>query len=94
MNFASHEYPAWLVPGVNFMMRRKLPLKFALISIAFIVPLLVTLYAALDYAKSTIDFAEQERVGVTYLNALEPVLEQMSTNITSQSRLSTAVCIL
>lgn len=78
MNLAEHEFPAWLAPSVNFMMHRKLPLKFALIAIAFMVPLAVTLYAALDYSKSTIDFADQERLGVTYLKSLYPVLDKIS----------------
>ncbi len=63
---------SFLHPGIRLMQRMSLPAKFLLISIAFLVPLGVTLYAVVDYANQGIDFARRELVGTRYL----PVLNQ------------------
>jgi methyl-accepting chemotaxis protein len=57
-------------PGLRLMQAFRLPAKFALISAAFLVPLGVATYGVFSYANDNIDFAEQERLGVTYLSAL------------------------
>ena len=40
----------------------RLPVKFAIISAAFMVPLCVAVYGVVSYAMSNIEFAEQERL--------------------------------
>jgi methyl-accepting chemotaxis protein len=57
-------------PGLRLMQAFRLPTKFALISAAFLVPLGVATYGVISYANDNIEFAEQERFGVTYLSAL------------------------
>jgi methyl-accepting chemotaxis protein len=61
---------ATLRPGLGLMANLRLPAKFALISAAFLVPLAVAVYGVIGYANSNIDFAAQERLGVTYVTPL------------------------
>ena len=61
-------------PCTRWMMQLKLPAKFALISLAFVAPMGVTLYALLSYASSGIEFAESERSGIDYLKELNGLL--------------------
>ena len=59
-----------LRPGVRAMQVTRLPLKFAIISAAFLVPLGVAVYAMWSYAGDNIQFAYLERVGVHYTDSL------------------------
>jgi methyl-accepting chemotaxis protein len=60
-----------LGPGLRLMQAVRLPVKFAMISAAFLVPLSVATYGVIAYANDSIEFAEQERLGVAYLGALD-----------------------
>ncbi len=78
-------FDAALQPCVRLMQNLRLPAKFLLISVAFIVPLSVTLHAVVGYANDGLQFAHQERLGVTYIKtineALHSALEARSSNI-------------
>jgi methyl-accepting chemotaxis protein len=63
-----------LRPGTSAMQTIRLPLKFAVISTAFLVPLGVAVYGVFDYANGSIDFAIAERVGVAYAKPLDELL--------------------
>ncbi|HEY0681559.1 MAG TPA: methyl-accepting chemotaxis protein [Steroidobacter sp.] len=56
-----------LAPGIRLMQVARLPIKFAIISTAFMVPLCVAVYGVVSYSKSNIEFAQQERLGTAYL---------------------------
>ncbi len=66
-------------PGVRLMQVLRLPVKFAIISAAFLIPLGVAIYAVLDYANSNIEFAQRERIGTRYLLPLNDVLSAALT---------------
>jgi methyl-accepting chemotaxis protein len=71
----------WFGPCVRFMMRCQLRSKFALIAAAFVLPLIVLLWAVLNYAAEGVQFARQERVGVEYLQLLKPLLDNISSDM-------------
>ncbi|WP_161966001.1 methyl-accepting chemotaxis protein [Steroidobacter cummioxidans] len=48
-----------LAPGIRLMQVARLPIKFAIISVAFIVPLCVAVYGLVGYSQSTIELAQQ-----------------------------------
>jgi len=64
-------------PGVRLFRQLGFPAKAALISLGFLVPLLVLLVAYLRSSQATIDFARQERAGVSIVAAMEPWLIQV-----------------
>lgn len=74
-----------LRPGAHLMMQLRLPVKFLIISAAFIIPLSITLYAVVAYANDGIRFARHERTGVSYIKAinevLRPALEARANNL-------------
>jgi methyl-accepting chemotaxis protein len=63
-------------PGMRMMHRLRLPVKFMLISAAFVVPLSVTLQAVASYANAGIDFAVGELQGTTYLKLMNSLLNR------------------
>ena len=68
-----------LRPGIGLMENLRLPAKFALISAALAIPLVIAVYGVISYANSNIDFAAQERLGAIYiapLNGLSLALAQ------------------
>lgn len=48
----------------------RLPIKFAIISTAFMVPLCVAVYGVVSYAMSNIEFAQAEQQGTAYLQSM------------------------
>ncbi len=56
----------------------RLPVKFAIISTAFMVPLCVAVYGVVSYALSNIEFAEQERLGTAYLKSMNEFMAALS----------------
>jgi methyl-accepting chemotaxis protein len=57
-------------PGVRLMQILRLPVKFALISAAFTVPLCVAVYGVLSYANGNISLAQQQHLGAAYIAPL------------------------
>ena len=72
----------WISPSVNFMIRRRMATKFAVITLAFLIPIGTTLYAVLNYASNSMDFTQQERLGVAYLKQASNLLRAASTEAT------------
>jgi methyl-accepting chemotaxis protein len=64
-------------PAVSILRRMGFPLKAALISVAFIVPLAVVLWAYVRSTQDVIDFAVHERAGVAVLVQMEPWLVEV-----------------
>ena len=64
-----------LRPGTQLMQQLRLPLKFALISCAFLLPLAVAVYGVIDYANANIRFAAQERLGVELVPRMNALLQ-------------------
>ena len=56
----------------------RLPIKFAIISAAFIVPLCVALYGVVSYSKSNIEFTQSEQLGIAYLEPMNQVMAALS----------------
>ncbi|HWK48382.1 MAG TPA: methyl-accepting chemotaxis protein, partial [Steroidobacter sp.] len=70
-----------LAPGIRLMQVARLPIKFAIISVAFIVPLCVAVYGLVDYSQSSIEFAQQ-RLGQPTPGASAAALnEQLASHI-------------
>jgi hypothetical protein len=65
-------------PGIRLMQVVRLPVKFAIISTAFMVPLCVAVYGVVSYAMSNIEFAEQERLGSAYAQPLNELMAAIS----------------
>ena len=63
-----------LKPGVSVMQRLRMPLKFAIVSLAFLLPLGYVLFVAVSQKNDEIDFSAKERIGVTQIRLLLPVL--------------------
>ena len=72
-----------LAPGLRLMQAVRLPVKFALISAAFLVPLTVATYGVITYANDNIEFAAQERLGVAYLDDLNEWTKAMTRSDSS-----------
>src|SRR5262245_46844171 len=53
-------------PGVRLMQTLRLPVKFAIISAAFMVPLCVAVYGALSYANGNIALVQQQRLSASF----------------------------
>ena len=56
----------------------RLPVKFAIISTAFMVPLCVAVYGVVSYAMSNIEFAQQEQLGTAYLQPMNRFMAALS----------------
>lgn len=56
----------------------RLPIKFAIISAAFMVPLCVAVYGVVSYSKSNIEFAQSEQLGTAYLKPMNKVMAALS----------------
>ena len=56
----------------------RLPIKFAIISTAFMVPLCVAVYGVVSYSKSNIEFAQQEQMGTAYLASMNEFMAALS----------------
>jgi len=63
-----------LNPGVSLMQRLRMPLKFAIVSFAFLLPLGYVLFVAVTQKNDEIGFSAKERIGVTQIRALLPAL--------------------
>lgn len=61
-------------PGIRVMQAVRLPVKFAIISLAFLVPLAVAVYGVLGYADGNIDFAQDERLGTAHIVPLNQLM--------------------
>lgn len=66
-----------LQPGIHLMQQLRLKAKFALISMAFMLPMGVTLYAVVDYANVGIDFATSELEGSRYLQVMNQLMPEV-----------------
>ena len=67
-----------VAPGIRLMQVVRLPVKFAIISAAFMVPLCVAVYGVVSYAMSNIEFAGQERLGAAYVQPLNELMAAIS----------------
>ena len=67
-----------LAPGIRLMQVARLPIKFAIISTAFMVPLCVAVYGVVSYSKSNIEFAQQERLGTAFLPSINKFMAALS----------------
>jgi methyl-accepting chemotaxis protein len=56
----------------------RLPIKFAIISAAFIVPLCVAVYGVVSYSQSNIEFAQQEQLGTAFLKSMNKFTASLS----------------
>ncbi len=63
-----------LKPGVSLMQRLRMPLKFAIVSFAFLLPLGYVLYVAVTQKNDEMAFSSKEHIGVVQIKALLPVL--------------------
>jgi methyl-accepting chemotaxis protein len=61
-------------PGVRLMQVLRLPVKFAIISTAFMVPLCIAVYGVLSYANGNIAIAQQQRLGAAYVAPLKELM--------------------
>ncbi|MBB6095066.1 methyl-accepting chemotaxis protein [Povalibacter uvarum] len=71
----SSVFEAAIRPGIGMMQNLRLPAKFALISLAFMVPLGIAIYGVVGYSSSNIAFAEAEQLGSAWIAPLNNVLE-------------------
>ncbi|GFE80985.1 methyl-accepting chemotaxis protein [Steroidobacter agaridevorans] len=67
-----------LAPGIRLMQVARLPVKFAIISAAFMVPLCVAVYGVVSYSKSNIEFAQQEQLGSAFLPSMNKFMASLS----------------
>jgi methyl-accepting chemotaxis protein len=65
-------------PGIRLMQVLRLPVKFAIISTAFMVPLAVTLLGVLGYAASNIEFARDERLGAAFVAPMNELMRAIA----------------
>lgn len=56
----------------------RLPIKFAIISAAFIVPLCVAVYGVVSYSKSNIEFAQSEQLGTAHLASMNNLMAALA----------------
>jgi methyl-accepting chemotaxis protein len=63
-----------VAPGIRLMQVVRLPVKFAIISTAFMVPLCVAVYGVVSYAMSNIEFAQDERMGSAFVRPLNELM--------------------
>ncbi len=71
----SSVFEAAIRPGIGMMQNLRLPAKFALITLAFLVPLGIAIYGVVGYSSSNIAFAEAEQLGSAWIAPLNDVLE-------------------
>jgi len=64
-------------PGVHLMQFLRLPAKFAIISAAFLAPLIVAVYGVWGYANANIAFARQEQLGNDYVEPMNDLLRAL-----------------
>ena len=69
-----------LAPVVLLMQRLRLLPKFALVALVFIAPLLLTVSLLFAELNKSLAIAEQERVGVRYVQQLEDVMRLVQTH--------------
>ena len=62
-------------PGARLMQRLRFPAKMALISVAFLLPLVWVLTAYMTTKWEGIHYVQRERDGVRYVEAIYPTLE-------------------
>jgi methyl-accepting chemotaxis protein len=67
-----------LSPGIRLMQVARLPIKFAIISAAFMVPLCVAVYGVVSYSRSNIEFAQQEQLGTAFLKSMNKFMASLS----------------
>jgi methyl-accepting chemotaxis protein len=67
-----------LAPGIRLMQVARLPIKFAIISTAFMVPLCVAVYGVVSYSKSNIEFAQQEQLGSAFLPVMNKFMASLA----------------
>jgi len=67
-----------LRPGVHLMQFLRLPAKFAIISAAFLVPLVVAVYGVWTYANDSIAFAQAEQLGNAYVQPMNELLRSLA----------------
>src|SRR5687767_11533840 len=67
-----------VAPGIRLMQVARLPMKFAIISAAFMVPLCVAVYGVVSYSKSNIEFAQQEQLGSAFLPSMNKLMASLS----------------
>src|SRR5437868_5002562 len=70
-------FEAVIRPGIGVMQNLRLPAKFALISLAFMVPLGIAVYGVFSYANDNIAFAEEERMGGVYVAPMNNLLRAL-----------------
>ncbi len=76
----SSVFEAVLRPGLGLMQNMRLPAKFALISLAFAIPLGIATYGVLSYSSDNIAFAGQERLGAAWIAPLNDLLRSQLQN--------------
>ncbi|HEY6641573.1 methyl-accepting chemotaxis protein [Povalibacter sp.] len=62
-------------PGIRLMQNLRLPAKFALISLAFLVPLGIATYGVTSDASRNLAFAADERLGIAWIAPLNDLME-------------------
>ena len=70
LDFFAH-HGIW-APGVRLFRKVNFTTKALLVSLAFLVPIVLLMGAYLKTVQESIDFASNERAGVTLLRAVEP----------------------
>jgi methyl-accepting chemotaxis protein len=68
-------FEAVIGPGIRLMQNLRLPVKFALVSLAFMVPLGVATYGVVSYASSNIAFATDEQLGRAWIAPLNQLTQ-------------------
>lgn len=79
-----------LAPGIRLMQVARLPVKFAIISAAFMVPLCVAVYGVVGYSQSNIEFAQQEQLGSAYLPSMNKFMASLSARRAGSGSSATA----
>lgn len=62
-----------LKPGVRFMRNYRTPVKFALVSVAFLIPLIVATSSLMSGFRESKNFSEKELVGLDYAEHFFPI---------------------
>ncbi len=62
-------------PGKQLMRSLRMPAKFSIIMVTLLIPLMMLLYLYVSKANADIDFAKNERVGVTYHAQVNPIMD-------------------
>jgi methyl-accepting chemotaxis protein len=73
-----------IAPGIRLMQSLRLPVKFAIISLGFTVPLGVAVYGVYSYAQSNIAFADSERLGTAYIAPLNRFMANVARGNSSE----------